>query len=104
MNWTETWQSLSPVISAVGGSVAVSAFVLKFLADRMLDELKNRDAKDREDIAHERSILLAERQNAFSMGANSHMATVVFDKYIKFLRGIRRGSVQGTIKAGPGWE
>ncbi len=84
MNWTEAWESISPVISAIGGSVVVSAFVLKFLADRMLDELKNRDAKDREEIAHERSTLLAERQNAFSMGANSHMAAVVFDKYVEF--------------------
>jgi hypothetical protein len=82
--WTPISPFVSPILAAIGGSVAVSAVVLKSLADRMLDVLKNRDSKDREGIAHERSKLLAERQNAFSMGANSHMASVVFDKYIGF--------------------
>ena len=39
-------------------------------------------ARDR--IAHERSLLILESQNSFSIGANSHMAGVAFDKYSSF--------------------
>jgi len=39
-------------------------------------------ARDR--IAHERSLLVLESQNTFSIGATSHMAGVAFDKYSAF--------------------
>lgn len=39
-------------------------------------------ARDR--IAHERSLLLLESQNAFVMGATSHMASLAFEKYSAF--------------------
>jgi hypothetical protein len=39
-------------------------------------------ARDR--ISYERSLLLLERQNSFSVGATSHMANVAFDKYVEF--------------------
>jgi hypothetical protein len=39
-------------------------------------------ARDR--IAHERSLLVLEAQNSFSVGATSHMANVAFDKHILF--------------------
>jgi hypothetical protein len=38
----------------------------------------------RDRIAHERSLLVLESQNSFSMGATSHMAGVAFDKYSAF--------------------
>lgn len=39
-------------------------------------------ARDR--IAHERSLLMLESQNSFSIGTTSHMAGVAFDKYSAF--------------------
>jgi hypothetical protein len=53
----------------MGGSAAV----LKLFGDRWLEKVKAKY-----------SIELADRQNAFSMGASSHMAMVVFDKLIGF--------------------
>lgn len=38
----------------------------------------------RDRIAHERSLLILESQNSFSIGATSHMAGVAFDKYSSF--------------------
>jgi hypothetical protein len=38
----------------------------------------------RDQIAHDRSLLLLEAQNSFSIGATSHMAIVAFDKHVKF--------------------
>lgn len=38
----------------------------------------------RDRIAHERSLLVLQSQNAFAIGATSHMAGVVFDKYASF--------------------
>lgn len=35
-------------------------------------------------MAYERSLLLLEAQNAFSLGATSHMASVAFDKHVAF--------------------
>jgi len=81
MNWPPT---ILTIIAAFGGSAVVSGILLKFLADGLLESLKAQHSKDQAVIAHERSILMAERQNAFSMGANSHMAAIVFDKYIEF--------------------
>jgi hypothetical protein len=77
MNW---WTVIATFIAAIGGP----AVVLKVVGDRLLEKQKAHYGKEMAEIAHERSILLAERQNAFSMGANSHMATVVFDKHIGF--------------------
>jgi hypothetical protein len=77
MNW---WTVIATFIAAVGGP----AVVLKILGDRLLERQKAHYSKEMAEIAHERSVLLAERQNAFSMGANSHMAVVVFDKHIAF--------------------
>lgn len=63
------WTVVITAITAIGGP----AVVLKIVGDRLLERQK----------AHY-SAEMAERQNAFSMGANSHMATVVFDKYVGF--------------------
>ncbi|MGA2456928.1 MAG: hypothetical protein ABSF85_05140 [Terriglobales bacterium] len=38
----------------------------------------------RDNIAYERSLLLLERQNSFSVGTTSHMANIAFDKYAQF--------------------
>jgi len=38
----------------------------------------------RDSIAYERSLLLLERQNSFSVGTTSHMANVAFDRYVEF--------------------
>lgn len=38
----------------------------------------------RDRIAHERSLLVLEAQNSFSIGATSHMAIVAFDKHVMF--------------------
>jgi hypothetical protein len=38
----------------------------------------------RDRIAHERSVLMIDLQNTFSIGATSHMANVAFDKHVEF--------------------
>lgn len=38
----------------------------------------------KDQVAHERAVLLLEAENAFSMGATSHMANVAFDKHVSF--------------------
>src|SRR5580704_2666234 len=65
----DLWTVIVTVITAIGGP----AVVLKVVGDRLLERQKA-----------QYGIEMAERQNAFSMGANSHMATVVFDKYVGF--------------------
>ena len=67
------WTVLETIVgSAVGGSAAVLG-LSKYLGDRWLEGVKARHSRE-----------LAEMQNAFSMGANSHMAAVTFDKHIGF--------------------
>jgi hypothetical protein len=77
MNW---WTVIATFVATIGGP----AVVLKIAGDRLLERQKAHYSKEMAEVAHERSILFAERQNVFSMGANSHMATVVFDKHIGF--------------------
>jgi hypothetical protein len=38
----------------------------------------------REQVAHERKLLLQESQNRFSLGISSHIANVAFDKHVQF--------------------
>src|SRR2546430_1218103 len=38
----------------------------------------------RDRIAYDRSLIVSELQNSFSIGATSHMAIVAFDKYVEF--------------------
>jgi hypothetical protein len=57
--------------SAIAGPAAVALF--KFLSDRSIERQKAQQSKE-----------LLETQNAFSIGATSHMATVAFDKHIGF--------------------
>lgn len=79
----DVWTVLVSIAgSAVAGPAAV--FVSRYLGDRSLEALKVRHSKELAKLAHDRSVLLTEMQNAFSMGASSHMATVAFDKHIGF--------------------
>ncbi|HEY4903495.1 MAG TPA: hypothetical protein VIH89_08495 [Candidatus Sulfotelmatobacter sp.] len=71
----------------VGQGVVAWAMVFglsKYLGDRLLEGVKAQHSKELAEFSHQRSVLLAEMQNVFSMGANSHMAMVVFDKHIGF--------------------
>ena len=79
MDW---WTVIATSIAAVGGP----AVVVKILGDRFLEKQKAQYSKEMAEVAHERSVLLAERQNAFSMGATSHMAIVAFDRYVEFCK------------------
>lgn len=81
MNW------LTALETIVGGALSGSAGVFglsRYLGDRWLERLKAQYSKELAQFSHERSILLTEIQNAFSMGATSHMATTAFDKHIGF--------------------
>jgi hypothetical protein len=81
MDW---WTVLESIVgSALGGSAAVFG-LSRYLGDRWLEEVKARYSKELAEFAHEKSVLLAEMQNAFAMGTSSHMATVAFDKHIGF--------------------
>jgi len=63
------------VVSLVGSAVVGPASVglSKFLSDRSIERQKSQQSRE-----------LLETQNAFSVGATSHMATVAFDKHIGF--------------------
>jgi hypothetical protein len=67
------WIGIEAFVAALIGAMGGSAAVLKLLGNRWLEKVKAKY-----------SIELADRQNAFSMGASSHMALVVFDKLIGF--------------------
>jgi hypothetical protein len=58
------------LVSAVGAGLAL---LVKYLSERSLHQLTQRHSKEQ-----------AEVQNAFSVGATSHMATVAFDRYTSF--------------------
>jgi hypothetical protein len=67
---------LSVVLNALGGAVgawAAVSFLSKHLGDRLIEKLKAQYGRE-----------LAEMQNAFSIGATSHMAETAFDKHIEF--------------------
>jgi hypothetical protein len=81
MSW---WAGIEAFIAALIGAIGGSAAVAKFLGDWWFEKLKANHSAEMAEIAHVRSILLADRQNAFSMGTSSHMATVLFDKHIGF--------------------
>jgi hypothetical protein len=63
------------IASFVGSAIAVpaAAGLSSFLSNRSIERQKAQQSKE-----------LLETQNAFSMGATSHMATVAFDKHIGF--------------------
>jgi hypothetical protein len=69
MDW---WVVLQSVLGAAGGTALV-LLLAKYLGDRSLQRLTQRHSKEQ-----------AEMQNAFSVGATSHMATVAFDRYTSF--------------------
>jgi hypothetical protein len=66
---------LTVVASFVGSAIAGPAVVgiMKFLTDRSIERQKAAQSRE-----------LLESQNAFSVGATSHMATVAFDKHVGF--------------------
>ncbi len=69
MDWSTVVVSLGG--SAIAGSASAALF--KFLSDRSIERQKASGAEK-----------LLQAQNAFSVGATSHMATVAFDKHIGF--------------------
>jgi hypothetical protein len=69
MDW---WVVLQSILGAAGGTSLV-LLLAKYLGDRSLHRLTQRHSREQ-----------AEMQNAFSMGATSHMATVAFNKYTDF--------------------
>lgn len=69
MDW---WAVLQSILGAAGGTALV-LLLAKNLGDRSLQRLTQRHSREQ-----------AEMQNAFSMGATSHMATVAFDRYTGF--------------------
>lgn len=72
------------IFAALIGAVLGSAWAPKLLGDRWLEKVKAHYSKELAEIEHKLSILLSDRQNAFTMAANSPMATTLFDKYIGF--------------------
>ena len=66
------WTFLRNIYEAVGG-VAIILLLAKYIGDRSLQKQTQQHSKEQ-----------AQLQNAFSMGATSHMATVAFDKYVGF--------------------
>lgn len=63
-------------LSSLAGSaipVTIAAWLLKSLSDRSIERQKAQQSRE-----------LLETQNAFAVGATSHMATVAFDKHIGF--------------------
>jgi hypothetical protein len=81
MNW---WARVEPFVAAFFGAIGGCAIVVRFFGDWWLKKLEARHSEEMAQIAYVRSMLLADRQNAFSMGTSSHMATVLFDRYIDF--------------------
>jgi uncharacterized protein (DUF2267 family) len=66
------WAFVRYIYDAVGGA-AIIVLLVKYVGDRLLQRQTEQHSKEQ-----------AEMQNAFSMGATSHMATVAFDRYVSF--------------------
>jgi len=78
------WTVLETILGGAIGGWAMVFGLSRYLGDRLLEGVKAQHNKELAEFAHQRSVLLAEMQNAFSMGATSHMAAVAFDKHIGF--------------------
>lgn len=73
-----TWSIVSVVIAAAVPTLAAlggPGLWIKLFADRLLERQRAHYSKE-----------MAERQNAYSMGATSHMAIVVFNNHIDFCK------------------
>jgi hypothetical protein len=81
MNW---WNEIGLGAAALIGAIGGSAVAPRLLGDWLLEKVKAHHSKELAEIEHKLSILLSDRQNAFSMGISSHMATTLFDKHICF--------------------
>jgi hypothetical protein len=58
----------------------------------------------RDNIAHERTLLVKESEYAFSIGATSHIASVAFDKHVEFCEGYVSAVIDVTsqlLRIGP---
>lgn len=71
----DLWTLLETIVGGAVGTSAVVFGLSRHLGDRLLEGVKAQHNKE-----------LAEMQNAFSMGASSHMATVAFDNYVGFCK------------------
>jgi hypothetical protein len=71
-------------VAALIGAMGGSAVAPKLLGDRWLEKVKAQYSKELAEIENKLSILLSDRQNSFLLGANSHMAMLLFDKHIGF--------------------
>jgi hypothetical protein len=78
------WTILEGVIGGAVGAWAMVFGLSRYLGERLLEGLRARHGRELAELGHQRSVLLAEMQNAFSMGTTSHMAAVAFDKHIGF--------------------
>ncbi len=78
------WTVLETIVGGALGGWAMVFGLSRYLGDRLLEGVKAQHSKELAEFAHQRSVLIAEMQNAFSMGATSHMAAVAFDKHIGF--------------------
>ena len=78
------WIVLATVIGGAVGGWATVFGLSKHLGVRLLEKLKAQHSIELAEFAQRQSVLLAEMQNAFCMGATSHMAEVAFDKYVGF--------------------
>ena len=81
------WSVLRNVADiALSATVVIALWGLfaKYLSDRLLEQVRAQHSKNLAEFAHQNSVLLGEMQNAFSLGATSHMAAVAFDKHIEF--------------------
>jgi hypothetical protein len=92
MNW---WVVLQSILGAAGGTALV-LLLAKYLGDRSLQRLTQRHSREQ-----------AEMQNAFSIGATSHMTIVAFDRYTDFceeyIREISR-ALYALIQEGPAYR
>ena len=92
MDW---WAVLQNILGAAGGTALV-LLLAKYLGDRSLQRLTQRHSTEQ-----------AEMQNAFSMGATSHMAIVAFDRYTGFCEeyiGEISRALYALIQEGPAYR
>jgi hypothetical protein len=74
----------SAVCSLLGALFLLLRDDIAFERKLILDELSHERAILRDERAHERSLKTQASENAFSIGATSHMASVAFDKHVSF--------------------
>jgi hypothetical protein len=87
------WQTFLSSLAGSAIPVTIAAWLLNSLSNRSIERQKAQQSRE-----------LLEMQNAFAVGATSHMATVAFDKHIGFCEEYVEEMYKALYAFDTGWK